>query len=286
MASKYHVRSICLPSRSHPTILRMEDELNRIKTWEASALSTSVSISAGLSGLEDLYQCMDDLLNTTSVKQVLSVHRHEKCVDELLDRYVRLLDICGIERDYMFQIKEQVRVLQSSLRRRKGVSSIEDGILRYTSFRKEMRKQAKKVIFKLKQMDDKLDASPCLDQDHHFSAVIRILRQVNVTNTSIFQSLFSFLSAPVSSKRTRWSLVAKLMHKGVVACEEEQDVVNEFESVDSALCRHAFDVDKMQIAHKRLVALESSIEGVENKLECLFWKLLRARTSLLNIISQ
>ncbi|KAE8693453.1 hypothetical protein F3Y22_tig00110812pilonHSYRG00111 [Hibiscus syriacus] len=249
MGGRYHVRSISLPSRSHPTTLRMEDELNRIKTWEASALSTSESISAGLSGLGDLYQCMDDLLNMAS-------------------------------------INEHVRVLQSSLRRRKFVSTMEDDILRYTSFRKQMRKQAKKLILELKQMDDKLDASPCLDQDHHFWAVIRVLRQVNVTNTSIFRSLFSFLSAPVSSKQTRWSLVAKLMHKGVVACEEKQDVVNEFESVDAAPCRHGLDVDKMQIAHKRLVALESSIEGVEKRVECLFRQLIKARTSLLNIFSQ
>ncbi|KAK9012329.1 hypothetical protein V6N11_040386 [Hibiscus sabdariffa] len=223
-----------------------------------------------------------------STQQVLSVHRHEKCVDELLDGYVRLLDICGIARDCMFQVKEHVCVLQSALRRRrrKGDSSIEGDILRYTSFRKEMKKQAKKLVVELKRIDDKLDASPCLDQDNHFSAVIRVLGQVNAMNASIFRSLFSFLSAPVPSKQTRWSLVAKLMHKGVIACEENQDVVNEFESVDAALCRHTSDAEKMQIVHKRLVALESSIEGVENRVECLFRHLIKARTSLLNIISQ
>ncbi|WRX08003.1 Protein BPS1 [Theobroma cacao] len=111
MAAKYHVRSISLPSRSHPTTLRIEDELNRLKTWEASPLSTSESICAGLSGLEDLYQCMDDLLNLASTQQVLSQHQHEKCIDELLDGSVRLLDICSIARDYMFQLKEhRIRV--------------------------------------------------------------------------------------------------------------------------------------------------------------------------------
>ncbi|GMI68242.1 hypothetical protein like AT4G35690 [Hibiscus trionum] len=282
MASKYHVRSISLPSRSHPTTLRIEDELNRIKAWEASALSTSESISAGLSGLGDLYQCMDDLLNMASTQQVLSVHRHEKCVDEVLDGYVRLLDVCGIARDYMFQVKEHVRILQSCLRRRKGDSSIEDDILRYISFRKEMKKLSKKLVGELKKMDDKLDASPCLDQGHHFSAVIRVLRQVNVMNASVFRSLFSFLWAPVSAKQSRWSLVAKLMHKGVIGCEEKQDMVNELKIVDAAICRRT----KMQIEHKRLVALESSIEGLENRVECLFRHLIKARTSLLNIISQ
>ncbi|EOX90711.1 Uncharacterized protein TCM_000101 [Theobroma cacao] len=286
MAAKYHVRSISLPSRSHPTTLRIEDELNRLKTWEASPLSTSESICAGLSGLEDLYQCMDDLLNLASTQQVLSQHQHEKCIDELLDGSVRLLDICSIARDYMFQLKERVHALQSALRRRKRDSSIENDIINYTCFRKEMKKQGKKLITELKQMDNKLGASPLLDQDHHFSAVIRVLREVNAMNTSIFQSLFSFLSALVSSKQTRWSLVSKLMHKGVISCEEKQENVNELESVDAALCRHTSDVEKMQIAHKRLVALESSIEGLENRLECVFRHLIKARTSLLNIVSQ
>ncbi|OMO83456.1 hypothetical protein COLO4_22518 [Corchorus olitorius] len=286
MASKYHVRSISLPSRSHPTTLRIEEEINRLKTAEAiSQYSASESICAGLSGLEDLYQCMDDLLNMPSTQQVLSQNQHEKCIDQLLDGSVRLLDICGIARDYMFQIKEHVQALQSALRRRKGDSSIESSILHYYSFRKEMKKQAKKLITELKQFDNKVGASPLQNQDHHFSAVIRVLREVNVMNACIFQSLFSFLSAPVSSKQAKWSLVSKLMHKGVVSCEEKQEVVNELEKVDAALCKHTSDVDKIKIAHERLVALENSIQGLENRLEFVFRHLIKARTSLLNIIS-
>lgn len=278
MATNYHVRSISLPSSSHPTTLRIEDELKRLKT------SATESISAGLSGLGDLYQCMDELLNMSSTQQVLSMYQHEKCIDELMDGYVKLLDICGIARDYMLQIMEHVHALQSALRRRKGDSSLEISIFQYTHLRKEMKKKAKKLIMELKQMDNeksKLEASSSsLDRDHHFFAVIRVLRQVNVMNSSLFQSLFTYLSAPVPS---RWSLVATWMHKGTISCEEKQDMVNELESVDAMICRRNFDVE---ITHKRLVALESSIEGVENRLECAFRRIIKARASLLNIISQ
>ncbi|GKV44166.1 hypothetical protein SLEP1_g51372 [Rubroshorea leprosula] len=284
MASKCNLRSISLPSRPHPSTLRIEEELNRIKTGEGSSASTSGSICLGLSGLEELYHCMDDLLNMASTQQVLSKHQQEKCVDEFLDGSVRLLDVCGIARDIVFQVKEQIHALQSALRRRKGDSSIEKSIVNYTSFRKKMKKEAKKLIVTLKQMDNKIGASTVLDQDHHFLAVIRVLRELNSMNISIFQSLFSFLAAPVPGKQTTWSLVSKLMHKGTVACEQEN--VNEFETVDAVLCRRSSNVEKMQTAQKRLEALESSIQGLEDGLESLFRRLVKARASLLNILSQ
>ena len=299
MASKYHVRCISLPSRSHPSTLRLEEELNKLKTWEqATSTSTSTSsvlICKGLTGLDELYKCMDDFLNMTSTQQVLSQNQHEKCVEELLDGSVRLLDICGITRDTMLLIKEHVRALQSALRRRKGDSSIESNINNYISFKKKMKKDAKKLITALKQMENKWgSSSQLLALDHHLSAVIRVLGEVCVMNISIFQSLLMFLTVPVSKpKATRWSLVSKLMHKGVIACEVKQENVNEIEVVDAALstlCKYASsegaDAEKVQCAYKKLEDLEIGIEDLENGLECVFRRLVKTRASLLNIISQ
>ncbi|XP_023890150.2 uncharacterized protein LOC112002228 [Quercus suber] len=295
MAGKYDVRSISMPSRSHPSTLNLEEELNKLQTWEATSTSTSVSICKGLTGLDELYKCMDDLLNMTSIQQAISQHQHEKCVEELLDGSVRLLDICGITRDTMLQIKEHVRALQSALRRRKGDSSIESSINNYTCFKKKLKKDVKKLITALKQMENKWGAiSPVLAQDHHLSAVIRVLREVCVMNISVFQSLLLFLTVPLSKpKATRWSLVSKLMHKGVIACEEKQENVNEMEVADAALstlCRNAssegVDAEKIRSAHKKLEDLEIGIEDMENGLECLFRSLIKTRASFLNIISQ
>ncbi|KAJ7953204.1 DUF241 domain protein [Quillaja saponaria] len=167
MASIYHVRSISLPSGSHPTTLRIEEELNKLRNWLATSTSTSGSITRGLSGLEELYICLDDLLNLTSTQQVVPYHQQEKSVEELLDGSVRILDICGITRDNLLQVREHVQALQSALRRRKGDSSIESKVAEYTLFRKKMKKNAKKLITALKQMENKSGASPLLDQDHH-----------------------------------------------------------------------------------------------------------------------
>ncbi|KAG6646368.1 hypothetical protein CIPAW_07G004800 [Carya illinoinensis] len=188
-------------------------------------------------------------------QQVLSQHQHEKYFEELLDGSVRLSDICGITREATLQIREHVQALQSALRRRKGDSSIESSINNYTCFREKMKKDAKKLITALKQMENKFGASPALDLDHPVCA-----------------------SKP---KPTGWSLVSKLIHKGAIACEEKQEKVNQMQVVDAAS-----DAEKTQSAHRRLEDLMISIEDLENGLECVFRRLIKTRASLLDIISQ
>ncbi|TKY58341.1 hypothetical protein E2542_SST15399 [Spatholobus suberectus] len=290
MANKYQIRSISLPSRSHPSTIRIEEELSKLKTWEGSSTSTSESIDTGLSLLEDLYLCLDDLLNMASAQQVISHHKGDKCVEEVLDGSVRILDICGITRDTMLQIKENVQALHSALRRRKGDSSVETSVAEYKIFAKKMKKNVNKLITSLKQMDGKFGVSPLVDLDHHLAAVIRVLREVILMNLSVFQFILSFFTVSSSnSKATKWLLVAKLMHKGVKPCEDNSQNVNELQCVEAALSTllsEGTNDEKMQVAHERLEALENAIESVENGLESVFRRLIKTRASLLNIISQ
>ncbi|KAK2991953.1 hypothetical protein RJ640_027844 [Escallonia rubra] len=265
---RHHIRSISLPSRSHPSTLRIEEELNKLKTREALSDSTAEMICTGLSGMEELHKCMGDLLSLPLTQQALSVHQQEVSTKELLDESLRLLDICGITRDAMSQIKEHVRDLQSSLRRKKGELSIESSIVKFTSFRKKMKKDARRSIAVLKSMGYEMESSPVLDLDHHLGAVIRVLRAVSAVSISIFQSLLLFLSVPVLKKSpSRWSVISKLMSKGA-ACENQLDSMNELERVDAALCSlwkyGSFNEDKMKTAQSRLEVLEARIEGIEN----------------------
>ncbi|RVX16531.1 hypothetical protein CK203_005874 [Vitis vinifera] len=284
MANGCHVRSISLPSRSHPTTLKIQQQLNKLTTLEASSTSALGKTSNGLSGLEELYNCMDELLSLPSTQQALSLHQHEKWVNELLDGPVSLLDICGTARDVISQFKENVGDLESALRRRKGDVCIEISINNYISSRKKMNKDAKKLLAAMKK-DNK---SPLLDQEHQLSTMITVFRGVNIMSISIFQSLLLLLSTPVlKSRPSRWSLVSKFMHKGAVSCEESAENT-ELESVDLALgvlSSEEAKLETMQIALKGVEALEVSIEGLEKGLERMFRRLVKTRASLLNIIS-
>ncbi|WJX55870.1 hypothetical protein P8452_41591 [Trifolium repens] len=288
MAAKYHVRSNSFPSQSHPSSTRTEQELCKIKTWEATSTSTSHSIVTGLSYLEELYISLEDLLSMQSTQKAISHNQGEKFVEELLDGSVKILDICGITRDTMLQVKENVQSLHSSLRRRKGDSSIETSVAEYKFFTKKMKKNVTKLITSLKQMETKFGASSLLNQDQEFVSAIRVLREVIVMNISIFQSILSFLVGSASkSKATKWMKVAKLMHKKV-SCEEKLENFNELHCVEASLrtlLSEGSDVAKMQATHENFEALENAIEIIENGLESVFRRLVKTRVCLLNIMT-
>lgn len=139
-----HVRSVSLPGRLHPTTQKVEVELNKFKSLEVSIAPAAVS--NGLLSLEKLYKCIDDLLNLPQTLQALSQNLHAKWLDDLLDTSVRLLDICGTIWELVSQCKENVRDLQSSLRRRKGDSTRDDSVERFTSFSKKIKRDARKSV--------------------------------------------------------------------------------------------------------------------------------------------
>ncbi|PKI56007.1 uncharacterized protein LOC116211098 [Punica granatum] len=305
-STKNTVRSISLPSRPHPTNLMVEDELTKLKSWEASCSRASTpssgSILSGLSGLEELYACLDEFLNTTSTRQVVSHNGHESsAIDEILDASVRVLDVCEAVRDIVGEVKEHARALTSAIRRRKWDVSVESHIVEYTGLRKKVRKDAKRLVTTLKLLDNKLTASSppfmMLDQDPEFARAVRVLREVNSSTVAVFRSLVSFLWGPaMKPKQSGWRVISRLLvHKGTVGCEERQEEgVNELDCVDDSLkylllCKKGGEeVGKLtsQIVSKQFGNLEVCVGSIEDGLECLFRRLIRSRASLLNIISQ
>ncbi|CAN4078635.1 unnamed protein product [Withania somnifera] len=257
-----HVRSVSFPGRSHPTTQRVEEELNKIKSLEVPTALKADTVYNGLLGLEKLYKCIDDLLN---LPQSLSRSIDAKWADDLLDKSVRLLDVCGTARELVSQYKENVRDLQSSLRRRKGDSTTDDSVVRFTSFSKKIKRDAKRLVLTLKQMDLETVIPVLLDADQDTIAATRALREANAVCISIFQMLFSFLCVqPLKPKQSKWSLLSRLVHKDRIAPEVQEENLS---------------------LETRLETFEAYLNNLENALEATFRCLIRSRSSLLNVFS-
>ncbi|XP_020979179.1 uncharacterized protein LOC107639979 [Arachis ipaensis] len=112
---------------------------------------------------------------------------------------------------------------------------------------------------------------------------LSILSEVIEMNKCVFQCLLSFLGGPSKSKASKW--MNKLMQKGEVNSESG----NEWQLVDAALntlLNEGAKGSQIQASNEQLEALEIAIESIESGLENLFRRMIKTRTSLLNILSQ
>ncbi|XP_068639296.1 uncharacterized protein [Aristolochia californica] len=275
-----NIRSTSMPARSHPINLQLEEKLNKLKGWEGLR-STSTCLG-------DLYQSVEDLLQSQRSKQVLA--HHANSVEQELDGSLRLLDAIRGTRDDMLQMKELINDIQSVLRRRLvSKTELNKRISVYKSFRKKMKKEIVKRIKDLKRNEEKSIFCCIKDKANHL-VVISVLRVARLITILFFESLisFTFISKPVT---TRWSLISKWMGTALVTPEEATERMSETARIEvslSSLCRHKSGKDEgiqAQNVQKQLEGLEKSIRAIEEELESTFRRLIKIRVSLLNALS-
>ncbi|KAG4153637.1 hypothetical protein ERO13_D03G004100v2 [Gossypium hirsutum] len=293
LAKKHGLRSVSFPASSHPSTLRLEEELNKRGSRHGASSSNGETLCTGLFGLAELYICIEDLLNLPLTQQALAQHHNEQWQNALLDCSLKQLDLCSNTKDAVSSMKQSVRELQSALRRSKaGEQSIETNINSYITTRKIMKKEIANSLASLKRMDNIFGDFPQLEQHHHLAAVISLLREAIVITASVFHALLSFLSpSSLKPKSSKWSLVSKLVQKGSTTCKDERKM-NELDRTDIAVSnillqssKEDSEETKIESAMVNLESLDSIFENLEDGLECLFRSLLHTRVSFLNILS-
>ncbi|WCJ44638.1 hypothetical protein M5689_025296 [Euphorbia peplus] len=262
-----HVRSLSLPSRSHPVNLTLEVNLDRLRSSQSTSSS---SVFHKLSGLKDLYESVDDLLQLPHTSEEI-----RGSADKVLHGSVKLLDVCSTARDIFSQLKECLKELESSLRRRKaGESDLTSAIEAYMVSTKKLSKSAYKCFKNLNKNGSK---------NNDATATVGVLRQVEEVSLTVFESLLTVVCQ--SKSRSSWSFVSKLVKsKGGVEVD-----ANEAKKIDAELIclKSSKDVNVAQIQNvlKGLEAFESSIQEAEEELECVYRQLVKTRVSILNIIN-
>ncbi|CAL9146075.1 unnamed protein product [Musa hybrid cultivar] len=269
----FHARSTSMPSGDHPFMLKVEEELQKVKSSVVQSSSTAHMICEGLRGIQGLYRCIEELLCLPSSNQIFVNPQQNKWVEVELEMSVRLLDLLGKLRDNMILIKEQIRDLEMTLRRR-GEVVAQSKMQAYLHPDKKAEKDVKNCFRFLKQMDDKYALCCTDDKESNSWTVVRTLKAAREITVSLLQSILKFLCMPrPKTKTSRWSLISKALHKRKVACEGEHEDIE------------ANDDGRVPKARDQLQILQKSIDEIEAGLECLFRSLVQNRVSLLNILS-
>ncbi|KAI3898937.1 hypothetical protein MKX01_026415 [Papaver californicum] len=245
-----HARSRSLPSISHPAVSKAEELLCRLRSSEAvrsspSASSSSSSICPDLIDLNNLYDCVEDLLQLPFTQQSLTgQHRNSKWVDQVLDESLMLLDVCGTTRDVLLEMKESVQDLESAFRRRKCGESVISEVAAYNSSRKKVNKVISKCLGDLKRIENS-NNSALLEEEPEVASIIR---QVEGITHSIFESI---LSLSIGSKAR-----SNTIGGWYFTSQEKGTGVSEIEKVEVALKSLSCKEIDVREVHKQLVGLE------------------------------
>nr|POE96370.1 hypothetical protein CFP56_56691 [Quercus suber] len=289
----HHFRSNSFPTRAHPLISEFNDQLSRLRGAETTS-SSSTSLFQQLIGLQDLHDCVDNLL-LLPCTQDLAQEQHHKWFNELLDGSLRLLDVSEFARDALIQTKECTREFQSTLCRRRGSKmELTSEIEKYLASRNVIKKATQKA---LKSMQTKLYSKKNEDL-----AMVSMLKELEVVTVMVFESLLNFIAGTKLQSKSSgcWNKVA-IKIKWLVcgfqigapkkkACEGKETDANEFDKVDVALqslishktSKSDYSIH-IQNVQNWMRKLESSIEDVEEVLEGFSRRLVKTRVSFLNI---
>ncbi|KAL0560924.1 hypothetical protein IC582_001341 [Cucumis melo] len=271
----FHVRSNSLPSKPHPVVDEVNENLCRLRASE-EATSSSSSLCQKLDGLQDLQDSIDKLLLLPLTHQALV---DNKLVDELLEGSLKILDVCALAKDVLSQMKESAHELESALRRRKD-DKID--VQKYLNSRKMVKKAIHMTLKEMKKTNfQKSDES---------SEIVSLLKEAESVAYNSIESLLLFVAGPkFPSKMSRWSLVSKFIQPKKVVSKDEDTNGNEVEMVDVALysiTHHKSDFHvQVEDVQNSLRKLESCICDFEEDLESLYRRLVKNRVSFLNILN-
>ncbi|KAF5951571.1 hypothetical protein HYC85_009515 [Camellia sinensis] len=222
--------------------------LQKIGTADNPAdMLTKVVSGIKLSSLEDLHDCVGDLLPLPHIEHALAQEHDETWVDEVVDGYLRLLDVCSTAKDIFSRTKQAVQDLLSMLRRRRDAHDFQG----YLASRKMVKKAIKKSLKDLKSIKNKNTYLP-KDKDSKTVAIFSMLTEVEAATLAVFESLLSYVGGTkVQLRQKSWSLVSKLMqHKSAESQDEANG--NEFEKLDGALKAGKFDSIQNQLGKMEL----------------------------------
>ncbi|GMH16337.1 hypothetical protein Nepgr_018178 [Nepenthes gracilis] len=187
--------------------------------------------------------------------------------------------------DLLTQTKEHVQDIQSVLRRRccgEFVTAVE--VVKYVNTRKVAKKTIKKCMHDLNIMLPKRSSQTHKNVSN--SSISALLRDVEAVTAEIFESLLSYMAGEkTKSKKSSRLMVSRPMHQSAASAREFEDVDAALDSLKAEKKQTGINIEQVDQLRRQMMKLESTIEDLDGPLECLFTHIVKARASLLNILS-
>ncbi|WZY97895.1 hypothetical protein YC2023_107509 [Brassica napus] len=103
----YKPRCVNLPVRSHSSVRRIQEVVSKVRALGSSSLESETMVRDGLSGLTDLYTCVSEDLFKFSPETQQTI-LNSGLMDELLEVFLKYLEVCGGATDGASRIKKSV----------------------------------------------------------------------------------------------------------------------------------------------------------------------------------
>ncbi|KAF5740934.1 hypothetical protein HS088_TW11G01016 [Tripterygium wilfordii] len=268
----HHTRCVSLPCRSHPLISHLKDEINDLKSWSNSKPETrnSAWICDGLSRLKDLHDSLDDLLQIPQTQE--SLRRQPYLVENLLEDFLKFVDVYGIFRTSVLSFNEEVTASQVGIRKRDDLKAA-----LYIKARKRLIIEMNKLVSTVRSISVPAPALITVGDAEVAGVTGDVVEVTALVSTTLFNGISSSFGA-----RKSWRSGLGLSKKVKV-----EGGIEEFEKIgaESLLELKKKKDEEIKMVLKRMQELESCIGRIESCSERVFRGLIKSKVSLLNTLT-
>ncbi|XP_019186529.1 PREDICTED: uncharacterized protein LOC109181231 [Ipomoea nil] len=276
----FHVRSTSLPCRSHPLISQLRDDLNALMAAFSSSPEnrTSAWLCDSLARLKTIHESLDDLLQLPQTRE--SLHGHAGLVENLLEDFLRFVDVYGIFQTMILRLKEEHQAAQVAVRRKDAAAKLASYSKAIKNLGKEMEK---KLIPSLQSTAGKYLVLPkqvvaVPDGD---AEVVGVMKDAVKVTVLVSTALFNGLSVSFTKSSSRRWMV------GPAKKANMEEGIEEFKEMAALWgVRRKGEEEDVKMVAKKMHEMEDCIGGIESGGEKVFRSLMNAKVSLLNVFTQ
>ncbi|KAK1613251.1 hypothetical protein QYE76_036924 [Lolium multiflorum] len=255
-AAAYHVRSVSLPSSSHPLLAHLCSHVAAVRSW----VSAPSLPSTGLSHLDALHAALAELLLLPEARSAL--HHGSSTAACLLDGFLLLADAHGAFQETVVELRAHAADAQVALRRRDG-SRLASAVRSLRRTEKDLARLALSVRSATK-FPTLLSVSDRVEEVEVSGALAEAVAAAACASAAVFSAVETVSSAATTAMASKKTMASSL--KSLVKSSK------------------AFsDDDKEVAALERLDEVEACVAEIEGASEKVFRSILHTRVALLNI---